>query len=116
MYQNVPCFERNGIFIIFLRETHGRELIQMRPMALPPKGFEVQFGRTLKLIIDHFEICPDDDPSPDAASVQRTRGKPLLVHQHIPGSSRAAGSQEGVSRNRLPKESLDLLRSRPAAE
>lgn len=28
--------------------------IQMRPMALPPKGFEIQLGRTLKFFIEYF--------------------------------------------------------------
>ena len=41
-------------------QSRGGELIQMRPMALPPKGYEDQLGRTLKFIIDHFAICPDD--------------------------------------------------------
>jgi len=44
-------------------QSRGGELIQMRPMALPPKGFDVQLGRTLKFIIDHIAICPDD-PTP----------------------------------------------------
>jgi hypothetical protein len=35
--------------------------IQLRPMALPPKAFDIQLGRTLKFIIDHFIICPGDD-------------------------------------------------------
>jgi hypothetical protein len=43
--------------------SRSGELIQLRPMALPPKGFEVQLGRTLKFIIDHFAICPED-PAP----------------------------------------------------
>ena len=34
--------------------------IQLRPMALPPKAFEVQLGRTLKFIIDHLVICSGD--------------------------------------------------------
>ncbi|HXE54985.1 MAG TPA: hypothetical protein VN541_18330 [Tepidisphaeraceae bacterium] len=44
-------------------QSRGGELIQMRPMGLPPKAYDVQLGRTLKFIIDHFAICPDD-PSP----------------------------------------------------
>jgi hypothetical protein len=39
--------------------SRGGEQVQMRPMALPPVGSEVQLGRTLKFIIDHFVICPD---------------------------------------------------------
>lgn len=35
--------------------------MQMRPMALPPKIVEVQLGRTLRFIIDHFAICPVDN-------------------------------------------------------
>lgn len=30
--------------------------IQMRPMALPPRGFEIQLGRTLKFFIEYFVI------------------------------------------------------------
>jgi hypothetical protein len=30
--------------------------IQMRPMALPPKGYEIQLGRTLKFFIEYFVI------------------------------------------------------------
>ena len=30
--------------------------IQMRPMALPPKGYEIQLGRTLKFFIEYFLI------------------------------------------------------------
>ena len=33
----------------------GRE-IQMRPMALPPKAYEIQLGRTLKFFIEYFVI------------------------------------------------------------
>ncbi len=45
--------------------SRSGQQIQLRPMALPPKAYEVQLGRTLKLIIDHFVICPGGDP--DAA-------------------------------------------------
>lgn len=34
--------------------------IQMRPMALPPKAFEVQLGRTLKFFIEYFVIEESD--------------------------------------------------------
>lgn len=33
----------------------GRE-IQMRPMALPPKAYDIQLGRTLKFFIEYFLI------------------------------------------------------------
>jgi hypothetical protein len=33
----------------------GRE-IQMRPMALPPKGYEIQLGRMLKFFVEYFVI------------------------------------------------------------
>jgi hypothetical protein len=45
--------------------SRSGDQIQLRPMALPPKAYEVQLGRTLKFIIDHFVICPGD--SNDAA-------------------------------------------------
>src|SRR5262249_39322873 len=41
--------------------SRSGEQIQLRPMALPPKTYEVQLGRTLKFIIDHFVICPGDN-------------------------------------------------------
>lgn len=34
--------------------------IQMRPTALPPKGFEIQLGRTLKFLVEYFVIEPED--------------------------------------------------------
>lgn len=34
--------------------------IQMRPMALPPKAFEIQLGRMLKFFIEYFVIEEDD--------------------------------------------------------
>ncbi len=38
----------------------GRQ-VQLRPMALPPKAYQVQLGGTLKFIIDQFVICPEGD-------------------------------------------------------
>jgi hypothetical protein len=37
----------------------GRD-IQMRPMALPPKAYEIQLGRTLKFFIEYFVLEEDD--------------------------------------------------------
>jgi hypothetical protein len=34
--------------------------IQMRPMALPPKAYEIQLGRTLKFFIEYFLIEEGD--------------------------------------------------------
>lgn len=53
----------------------GRQ-IQLRPMALPPRAFEVQLGHTLKFIIDHLIVCPGDDISPVLAEIQE-RGESL---------------------------------------
>jgi hypothetical protein len=50
--------------------SRGGEQIQLRPMALPPVGYEVQLGGTLKLIIDHFVICPKGDLTPALAMMQ----------------------------------------------
>lgn len=47
----------------------GRQ-IQLRPMALPPRGYEVQLGRTLKFVIDHFAVCPGGGPAPMLAELQ----------------------------------------------
>ena len=35
--------------------------IQMRPMALPPKGYEIQLGRTLKFFIEYMLIETDEN-------------------------------------------------------
>jgi hypothetical protein len=32
----------------------------MRPMALPPKAYEIQLGRTLKFFIEYFVLEEDD--------------------------------------------------------
>ena len=55
--------------------SRGGEQIQMRPMALPPVGYEVQLGRTLKFIIDHFVICPDGPA--DALALMKERAESL---------------------------------------
>lgn len=34
--------------------------IQMRAMALPPKAYEIQLGRTLKFFIEYFVLEPED--------------------------------------------------------
>jgi hypothetical protein len=34
--------------------------IQMRPMALPPKAYQIQLGRTLKFFIEYFVIEPGE--------------------------------------------------------
>jgi hypothetical protein len=47
--------------------SRSGDQIQLRPMALPPKAYEVQLGRTLKFIIDHFVIFPDDSEDNSAA-------------------------------------------------
>lgn len=41
--------------------SRAGEQIQLRPMALPPKAHEVQLGRTLRFIMDHFIVCPGGD-------------------------------------------------------
>jgi hypothetical protein len=41
--------------------SRSGEQIQLRPMSLPPVAYEVQFGGTLKFIIDHFAVCPGGD-------------------------------------------------------
>ncbi|TWT38787.1 hypothetical protein [Blastopirellula retiformator] len=41
--------------------ARGGQPIQMRPMALPPKAYEIQLGRTLKFFIEYFVIEEDDN-------------------------------------------------------
>jgi hypothetical protein len=50
--------------------SRSGEQIQMRPMALPPVGYEVQLGTTLKFIMDHFVVCPKGDLAPALAMMQ----------------------------------------------
>lgn len=50
--------------------------VQLRPMALPPRAYEVQLGRTLKFIIDHFVACPGDGIAPMLDELQN-RGESL---------------------------------------
>jgi hypothetical protein len=56
--------------------SRSGDQVQMRVLALPPKAFEIQFGRTLKFTIDHFAICPGGDPAPMLALLSK-RGKSL---------------------------------------
>jgi hypothetical protein len=41
--------------------SRSDEQVQLRPMGLPPKAYEVQLGSTLKFIIDQFVVCPGGD-------------------------------------------------------
>jgi len=50
--------------------SRSGEQIQLRPMALPPKAYEVQLGRTLKFILDHFVICDGDSNDPALRMMQ----------------------------------------------
>ena len=43
--------------------SRSGQTIQMRPMALPPKAYEIQLGRTLKFFIEYFVL--EDGPSYD---------------------------------------------------
>ncbi len=62
----------------WVRESsrHG-EQIQMRPQALSPlAGEEIQLGHTLKFVMDHFCLLPDNSPALMLA-VLETRGRDL---------------------------------------
>jgi hypothetical protein len=56
--------------------SRSHEQIQLRPMALPPKAYEVQLGRTLKFIMDHFIVCPGEN-SEAALEVMQGRADSL---------------------------------------
>jgi hypothetical protein len=43
--------------------SRSGDQIQLRPIALPPKAFDVQLGHTLKFIIDHFVITDGESPT-----------------------------------------------------
>lgn len=50
--------------------------IQMRPMALPPKGFEIQLGRTLKFFIEYF-VIEDDESFEKALAIAAEMGESI---------------------------------------
>ena len=56
--------------------SRSGEQIQLRPMALPPQTYEVQLGRTLKFILDHFVIC-DGEGNDAALSMMQERADSL---------------------------------------
>lgn len=49
-------------FLAWWTRDWGRsgQRIQMRPVALPPKGHEIQLGRTLRFLIENFVIEESD--------------------------------------------------------
>ena len=51
--------------------ARSTELIQMRAVALPPRGPEIQFGRTLKFVIEYFLIDDSDDLSKTLTAAER---------------------------------------------
>jgi hypothetical protein len=65
-------------FLAWWVRDHSRsgDQIQLRPMALPPKAYEVQLGRTLKFIMDHFVICDGEGPGA-ALEMMQERAKSL---------------------------------------
>ena len=54
--------------------------VQLRPMALPPKGYEVQLGRTLKFVLDQFVVCPGGDP---AAALEALKDRTASLNESI---------------------------------
>jgi hypothetical protein len=50
--------------------------IQMRPMALPPKAYEIQLGRTLKFFIEYF-VIEDGDSYDNTLAVAAEMGKSI---------------------------------------
>ncbi len=68
MVQTEVIFERSSEawlsleFLAWWVRDWGRSghQIQMRPMALPPKGYDIQLGRTLKFFIEYFLIEDGD--------------------------------------------------------
>ena len=52
-------------------QSRGGEQVQMRPLALPPVGYDTQLGRTLRLVIEWFFIDPSEDGSPVLEAVSK---------------------------------------------
>jgi hypothetical protein len=44
--------------------SRGGEVVQLRPLALPPVAYGTQLGRTLKFAIEFFFVNPGDDIAP----------------------------------------------------
>jgi hypothetical protein len=57
--------------------SRSGDQIQLRPMALPPKAYDVQLGRTLKFIIDHFIVFPDGSDNEVALQTMQERADSL---------------------------------------
>ena len=56
--RNEPGWQTLEFLAWWVRDlSRSGEQIQLRPMALPPEAYEVQLGRTLRFILDHFVIC-----------------------------------------------------------
>ena len=49
--------------------SRSGEIVQMRPLALPPVAYGTQLGRTLRCVIELFAVAPDGDPEPILAKV-----------------------------------------------
>ena len=86
--------------------SRGAEQIQMRPMALPPVAYDVQLGRTLKFIIDHFVICPDGPAT--ALAVMQDRADSL--NSSINTYAEALG---GLVRKPKPKKKKPAAKKKP---
>ena len=48
----------------------------MRPMALPPKAYEIQLGRTLKFFIEYF-VLEDGDSYDKTLAIAEEMGKSI---------------------------------------
>jgi hypothetical protein len=51
--------------------SRAGQQIQLRPMALPPKAYDVQLGRTLKFIIDQFVVCTNGNNDAALQMIQK---------------------------------------------
>jgi hypothetical protein len=69
--------------------SRGGEQIQLRPMALPPRAFQVQLGRTLKFIIDQFVICA---PKSNKAALKTMQDRAASLNDSIDGYADVLGS------------------------
>jgi len=70
--------------------SRSEHQIQLRPMALPPKAYEVQLGRTLKFIIDHFIIFPEEGDR-NAAALQVMQERADSLNENIDDYAQVLG-------------------------
>jgi hypothetical protein len=77
--------------------SRSGDQVQLRPMALPPKAYEVQLGATLKFIIDQFVICPEREKG---AALQMLQERADSLNEAINNYAEVLGELAKTSRGK----------------